>query len=98
MKFEEALTAMRAGAKIRHPSFEPDEYFMACRIGLMSCEILDDAPLSIVKMKGKYQHPDMGNGQSLEHLPKDFDKVCKHGRCPQLNLFLIMDDDWEILE
>lgn len=33
MKFEEALTALRAGEKIRHPSFADDEYLSGCYIG-----------------------------------------------------------------
>ncbi len=98
MTFEEALHAMRKGSKIRHPTFEPDVYFIACRMGIMFCEITDDEPLSIVKMQGDYEHEDMGRSQSLEHIPKDFDKVCKHGRYPQLNLFLVMADNWEIVE
>lgn len=34
MKFEEALTALRKGAKIRHPSMPDDEYLSGCYITL----------------------------------------------------------------
>lgn len=98
MKFEDALKAMRAGAKITSPFFEPDEYFQACKVGLLGMLPSDDLPISIVKMKGVYIHPDMGMGGSVEHIPKDFDKPpCKHGNFPQLNLLLVMRDDWEIV-
>lgn len=94
---------MRQGKKIRHPDFEPDVYFQACYViinplfhpeGIEPFEVVKARGMSIVKMKGDFQHPDMGAG-NLEHLPKDFDKTCKY---PQLNIFLIMSDDWEVME
>lgn len=105
MKFEEALTAMRTGKKIRHPNFEDDVYLMACRVGIPGDDIpLNDKPISIVKMKGDRQHPDMGTG-SIDDMcypgtfiikEKYLEKPCKHGIMPQLNLLLLMCDDWEI--
>ena len=54
MKFEEALTAMRSGAKIRHSSFAEDEYLVACRVGLIGDNNtpLEEKPISIAKIKG----------------------------------------------
>lgn len=106
MIFEEALKQLRQGKKIRHPSFDEDVYFQACYItinplfnpeGIETFKIVKARGMSIVKMKGDYQHPDMVIG-SLDKLNPDWDKKCKHGNCPQLNLFLIMADDWEVLE
>lgn len=103
MIFEDAIKQMREGKKIRHPTFETDVYLQACYIGINplfgeeSFEDIKARGMSIVKMKGDRQHPDMGTG-SLDRLPKDWDKPCKHGNFPQLNLLLVMHDDWEILE
>jgi hypothetical protein len=105
MKFEDALKAMREGAKIRHPYFVDDVYFQACRVGMMFDETpIQDQPISIVKMRGDYQHEDMGRGNiddlvypgTLMIKEKYLEKPCKHGHAPQLNLFLVMSDDWEI--
>lgn len=109
MKFEEALSAMRVGAKITHPRhFESDVYFQACKIGLMFSETpIEDQSLSIVKMKGEYIHEDMGMGDSIDNMvypgtmlikEKYLEKPCKHGNFPQLNLLLIMSDEWEIMK
>lgn len=100
MIFEEALSKMRKGKKIRHPMMEPDEYFIACRIGLKfgNEKPTSEWPISISKMKGEYLHPDMGAG-SLDKLPKDWDKPpCKHGNFPQINLLYIMSDEWMVFE
>lgn len=102
MKFEEALNLMRSGAKITHPCFEEDIYFMACRVSCMG----EDLGASIVKMKGEHQHPDMIAGSIDDmfypgtFIPKEevFEKPCKHGRKPQLDLFLVMSDEWSIYE
>lgn len=107
MKFEEALTKMREGAKINHPSFEENVYFMACRVGLVFFDTpLEDMPISIVKMKGDCQHIDMFGGAVDDMIypgpfqvkPEVFEKPCKHGYSPQINLFLVMSDEWQIIE
>jgi len=60
MKFEEALTALRSGKKIRHPLFDDGVYLMGCRIGFVFNEKpFEERPISIVKMKGDKQHHDM---------------------------------------
>ncbi len=107
MKFEDALAQMRLGAKITHPTLDNDVYFQACRIGLMFHDTpKEQCPISIVKMKGNRQHPDMGTGGSIDDMLhpgtlifKDevFERPCKHGYFPQLNLFLVMSEDWEII-
>lgn len=107
MIFEEALAEMRQGKKIRHPHFDSDVYLMACRVGF----IFDDTPtserpISIVKMRGDSQHEDMGSGNiddivypgTLIIKEKYLEKPCKHGNYPQLNLLLIMSDEWEVFE
>lgn len=85
MIFEEALKALRAGAKIRHPSFEEDVYLQGCYVGLIGMEETFEETksrgMSIAKMKGNKKHPDM--------YPS---KTCSP---PQLNLFLVMADNWE---
>lgn len=105
MIFEDALKQMREGKKIRHPHWEPDEYLMGCYVTFLNFddtgnekpltpEQLEDAKLrgmSIVKMKGEFKHPDMSPGRYREEL-------CKHGLYPQLNLLLIMQDNWEVME
>lgn len=90
MKFEEALTQMRTGAKITHPSFDDDTYLMSCKAGLPGMA-QEEYWLSVVKMKGDVQHPDMIGG-------KAFEKPCKHGNFPQLNLLIIISDEWELWE
>ncbi len=99
MKFEDALAQLRLGKKITHPYFDTDVHFEACYITLkFSDETSEDAKnrgMSIVKMKGDRQHPDMGTGGSLEYIPREF---CKHGNMPQIELLLLMSDDWEVLE
>lgn len=104
MKFEEALTAMRLGAKIRHPSMPEDEYYMACRVSIRPEFIINeiDAPLppsvelpvSIVWMKASKQHPDMIPNWNPYDPKTD---PCKHGMCPMINLLWIMSEGWELL-
>lgn len=107
MKFEEALALMRKGKKITHSSLGENVYLQACRVGFMFDETpLEQRPISIVKMLGDRQHPDMGTGSiddivypgTLMVKPEVFQKPCKHGHFPQLNLFLVMSDDWETVE
>ena len=108
MKFEDALREMRMGAKITHKYLGEDVYFMGCYVTFKG---IDDSGrirepteqereeskqrgISIVKMLGDKQHPDM--------IHKNFpikQNCCDHGLhdCPQLNLFLITSDDWEII-
>lgn len=90
MKFEDALIQMRQGSKITHPFLEEDVYFQACRVGIIFDDRPQDSwPISIVKMKGDRQHPDMWQ-QNIEN-------SCKDAFGPQLNLFLVMSDEWEII-
>lgn len=101
MILEEALTALRNGAKIRHPTMEPDEYFQACIVGIIHCDIPEDAPISIVKMKGDNVHIDM-----VPRLPfyEHTDLIDKYPflrekiTFPTINLLLIMSDEWEVLK
>ena len=103
MIFEEALKLMREGKKIRNPYFEEDEYLQACYVGLpaiFDCpadtfEEMKARGMSIVKMKGDRQHEDMAPKLS------EYNPICGKSelhKYPQLNLFLIMRDDWEIVE
>ena len=125
MIFEKALKALRTGKKIRHPSFEKDEYLTACRVGFIYGNTTPDheKPISIVRIKDGRQHDSMAGklnyvakikrelknilieedykkyhrdlGTEIE-ISKIFDEdVFKY---PQLNLLLIMADDWEIIE
>lgn len=101
MKFEEALAQMRLGAKITNPYLEDDVYFQACRISLMG----EDFGVSIVKMKGDFKHPDMGCGSIDDMLypgtfilKEEIFKTCKHGYLPQLDLLLVMNEDWCLYE
>lgn len=123
MIFEEALAQMRKGKKIRHPMMEPDEYFQACRVGLVGDDTpIDDLPISIVKMKGDRQHDVMAGklnyvGKIKKQLKeilseedyKKYDNICTEIEIskifyndifayPQLNLFLVMSEDWRIYE
>jgi hypothetical protein len=119
MKFEDALSAMREGAKIRHPSWDEDEYLMGCYVGFIfpeeSFKEKKKRSMSIVKMKGKNDHPDMVPHPELYELSFDqymgkVNQLMLEGKIPepcsrpelhkypQLNLLLIMFDDWEIVE
>ena len=123
MNFEQALAALREGKKIRHPSFETDEYFMACHVGLVGDDTpFNELPISIVKMKGDRQHESMIGvlnyiakiKKQLKEILTDEDYKKYHNiytdlkiseifddnlfRFPQLNLGLVMCDDWEIVE
>lgn len=113
MNFSEALEAMKAGKKIRHPTFEKDEYLMGCYLynkaahfdkfgnfkRNLTSEELKEAKMggmSIVKMKGDLQHPDM-----FPHFKWDEPIPCGHDelhRYPQINLLLLIRDDWEVVE
>ncbi len=99
MKFEEAITLMREGKKIAHQSLGENVYLQACRVGLMFDETpFEDRPISIVKMLGDRQHPDMGTmGPDDICFPgtmmvrsEVLKEPCKHGNHPQLNLVLVM--------
>ncbi len=105
MKFENALTAMREGKKIRHPFMPDDEYYAACYVKLPTIKdddgnILEDINykergMNIVWVKGAFQHPDM-----RPHNWPNKQPCCNPALhdFPQLNLFLIMSDDWETIE
>lgn len=102
MKFEDALSQMRLGKKITHKHLGENVYLQACRLGLMFDDSpIYDMPISIVKMKGEYQHPDMlpplSFSQQMDLLniyPILRDKITY----PTINLLLIMSDDWIVLE
>ncbi len=108
MKFEEALTALRSGAKIQHPMMEPDEYFIGCYVGL-NMEMFGLPPenfnevkargMSIAKMKGDRQHSDMKPRLPFREQMDLLDKypfLQEKLAYPTMNLLLIMSDDWEI--
>lgn len=98
MNFEEALTALRAGGKIRYPHMPEDEYYMACRFILhpiISQPIcIDEMSMSIVWMKGDRQHPDMAYKWNPYDPKTD---PCKHGMNPMINLLWLMSEDWQIV-
>lgn len=90
MILEEALKLMREGKKIRHPLFEDDEYLMGCYVTIpgMSYEDAKRNGISVVKMKGDCQHPDMRpkfNADSFPHAPC----IC---------IFLLTADNWEVID
>ncbi len=122
MKFEEALSALREGKKIRHRTFADDEYLQACRVGIKGCDFYNqDLPLSIVKMKGDRQADEMAGvlnyvakiKRQLKAILTEEDYKKYHNvydeiqiskifdndifKYPQLNLLLVMCDDWEII-
>lgn len=107
MKFEDALSEMKKGKKIRHPHFNTNEYLIACYVSLVTIidengkeliDSFDDAKkrgMSIVKMKGDKQHSDM--------TPRNYpyrQNCCNPDlhSMPQLNLFSIISEDWEIVD
>jgi hypothetical protein len=124
MKFEDALSAMRAGSKIRHSCFDHDEYLQACRVGFTHDDEtpLDEKPISVVKMKGDRQADEMAGvsnyvakiKRQLKNILSEEDYKKYHNfyveldiasifeesifKYPQLNLFMIMSDDWEIVQ
>ena len=96
MTFEEALTALRSGAKIWHPGMPDDEYYMGCKVGMIPIEAFaEDLPISIVWMKGDLEHPDM------RPMWNPFDPStdpCKHGMSPMINLLWLLSEGWEIVK
>jgi hypothetical protein len=98
MKFEDALTALRAGAKISHPGMPNDEYYMACRVKINghghSDMPIEEMPMSIVWMKAGKQHPAMMPKWNLYDPKTD---PCKHGMMPMINLLWLMSEEWRIL-
>ena len=104
MNFEDALAQLRIGKKITHPNFDEGIYFMGCYLSFMGERLSDD--MSIVKMRGDYQHEDMGIGTIDDMLypgtmivkEEVFAKPCKHGYLPQIDLFLVMSDEWMVIE
>lgn len=122
MKFEEALTAMREGGKIWHPTFSDDEYLTACRVSLIGDDTsIDEQPISIVRMKGGRQADQMaGRLNYVGKIKKQLKNILTEEEYkkyhniyteieiskifdndifvfPQLNLFLVMSDEWKIL-
>lgn len=124
MKFEEALAALRKGAKIWHPKFADNEYLVACRVGLIGDNEtpLEDRPISITRIKGGRPADDMeGVLNYVAKIKKQLKKILTEEdykkyhniytemdladifdkdifKFPHLNLFLIMCDDWKILD
>ena len=123
MIFEEALTALRQGAKIWHPTFSDDEYLMACRLGLIGDDTpIKDKPISIVRIKSGVEHENMGGKllyiakikRQLKEILTEEDYKKYHTvwtdidigeifdddifQCPQLNLFLVMSDEWKLFK
>jgi hypothetical protein len=136
MKFEDALTALRNGAKIWHPTFYDNECLVACRSGLEGnilgayrVGLKDDTEtpfnekyISIVKMKKDKQVDEMAgifnyvskikkqlmnilieedyekyrNTHTNLSIYEIFDKDIF--KFPQLNLLIIMSDEWMMLE
>lgn len=98
MKFEEALSALREGAKIWHPGMPDDEYYMACRVSIhpdISQPLsIDEMPMSIVWMKDGKQHPEMFYKWN-SYDPKT--EPCKHGMAPMINLLWLISERWKIL-
>jgi len=98
MKFEEALTALRNGAKICHPYMPEDEYYMACRVSLrpdITKPInLHEMPMSIVWMKSGKEHPDFRPKWNMYDPKTD---PCKHGMSPMINLLWLMSDEWKVI-
>lgn len=98
MKFEDALCALREGAKIWHPGMPDDEYYMVCRISIrpdLTHPInINEIPLSIVWMKDGKQHPDMAYRWNPFDPKTD---PCKHGMAPMINLLWLMSESWKIL-
>ncbi len=98
MKFEEALAALRLGAKIRHPHMPEDEYYMACRVSLLpnfSQPInLHEMPMSIIWMKGGKEHPEF-RPKWNPYDPKT--DPCKHGLAPMIDLLWLMSEEWKVL-
>lgn len=119
MKFEDALSQMRLGKKIRHPSFADDEYLSACIVGIIGDDkSFEQKDISIVKCKGDRQHDEMAGvyyyvakiKRQLKKILTD-DEFKKYNniwteidiakifdndifKYPQINLFLLMSDDW----
>jgi len=110
MIFEEALKLMREGKKITHKYLsdtnEKDVYLKGCYVGFPgeTYEQKKSRGLSVVKMKGDKEHEDMGLGNLDDmFIPgtliiKQWPEKCKHGFYPQLNLLLIMSDEWEVYD
>lgn len=99
MKFEEALAALRSGAKIRYPEMPEDEYYMACRVSIRPdlSEPINvwEMPISIVWMKAGKEHPEFRPKWNMYDPKTD---PCKHGMCPMINLLWLMSEEWRIHE
>ena len=97
MLFEEALTHVRNGKKIRSPFFKEDEYLMAVYFNFGSTdkdlENENYRVMRLIRVIGDVP-------QMVDPVLKKFPKDCESELhiYPQLNLLLIMRDDWEIYE
>ncbi len=114
MIFEEALSLMRQGKKIRHPYWEKDVHLKGCYVLLKnwdefgnpippSKEEIQEAQkgsMGIVKMDGEMQHDDMVS-DAIKNKDPFFVPLCGNKdlhNYPQINLFYIMSDAWELYE
>lgn len=113
MKLEDALTALRAGAKIYHPSMEKNEYFIGCYHALPdfyddegnlvteTFEQKKERGMFITKMIDEKVHPDMCNRLSFKkymELIDEFPFLQEKLAFPTINLLWLMSDAWEIKE
>ena len=113
MKFEEALSKLREGKKIRHPHFEEDVSLVGCYVTLKTIiddegkELVDsfeDAKargISITLKKGDNIHPDMYPRIPFrEHvdLCEKYPFIRDKLAYPTINLLLIMSDDWVVMD
>lgn len=113
MKFEEALSKLREGKKIRHPSFEKDEYLMGCYLTLPftlekhgkeesdSFDVVQLNDISITYMLDDKIHLNMRPRLPfLEYvdLCEKYPFLKDKLTYPTINILLIMSDDWEIIE
>lgn len=113
MNFEEALSKLREGKKIRHPHFEEDVYLVGCYVSLKT--IIDDdgkeladsfeeskeRGMSITLKKGDNIHPDMYPRIPFREYVALCDKypfIQDKLSFPTINLLLIMADDWVVMD
>lgn len=98
MKFEEALKALRNGAKIQHPSMPEDEYYMSVRVSLRPVVTkpinIWEMPESIIWMKDGREHPEYRPSYNPNDPKTD---PCKHGMSPMINLLWLMSEEWKVI-
>lgn len=98
MKFEDALSLLRQGKKIRHKQMPEDEYLQACYMTIPlleeSFELAKSRGISIVYMKGERQHEYMEQRNFLNKEPCCNPELHSY---PQLNLYWVISEEWEII-